>query len=587
MSVMPALNQALELSRRGDHASAERICRQIVAAQPGNAKAWCHIGTCCLTANRLKEAGQAYEQALRAQPHFPEALNNLAVVHSRLNRVEQAAALFKEAINQRPNWAEPFISLGHLYTNNDRLDDAAQAFRSATLAEPRNAEAHNLLGSVLARMGVMDQARQRFSESIRLNPRYETAHSNLLLALNYDTKITSKELMAEHEWFDRLHGQGLMPVAPHLNLRDPNRPLRVGYVSPDLRRHAVAWFMLPVFLNHDPKQVQVFGYAQASESDAIAEQFRSRCVGWRVTVGRTDAQIAEQARADGIDILVDLAGHTGGNRLGAFGYRPAPVQVTYLGYPNTTGMSAIHYRLTDAVADPPGEERCHTEELVRLPGTFCCFAPPVDVPDVADLPSIANGYVTFGLLHKMSKFNAPMLDVWAAVMNAVPGSRLLGFRNTMDRSVRDRWTREFGNRGISADRLILENGSVKDGVHLTLYNKIDISLDALPWSGHATTCESMWMGVPMVTLRGTRHSGRMSASILTALDMPQLIAETPEQFVQIASELAKDRSRLAKMRSELRGRMQASTLCDAAGFTRRLETAYREMCRRWCESTSR
>jgi predicted O-linked N-acetylglucosamine transferase (SPINDLY family) len=260
------------------------------------------------------------------------------------------------------------------------------------------------------------------------------------------------------------------------------------------------------------------------------------------------------------------------------------VQVTYLGYPNTTGMSAVDYRLTDAIADPSGEPRCHSEELVRLPAAFCCFAPPEDAPAVTPLPCKKNGYVTFGLMHKLAKLNDGMLELWASVLRAVPDSRLFVFRNTLDKSVKDRLLREFGNRGIAAGRLDIESGAARDGAHLSLYGRFDISLDALPWSGHATTCESLWMGVPMVTQRGTRHAGRMSASILTAIDLKELIAETPGQFVQIAADLARDRDRLSQLRSELRERFKKSSLCDHAGFTRGLEAAYREMWRRWCAS---
>jgi predicted O-linked N-acetylglucosamine transferase (SPINDLY family) len=298
--------------------------------------------------------------------------------------------------------------------------------------------------------------------------------------------------------------------------------------------------------------------------------------------------VVEQIRHDQIDILVDLAGHTGGNRLGVFAQRPAPVQVTYLGYPNTTGLAAIGYRLSDAVADPTQEPPDHcSEQIVRLPGCWCTWSPPANAPDVAPPPVRAKGHITFGSLHKPPKINDAMMDLWAKILHSVPGSRLLIFRNTLDISARERLTGEFRARGIASDRLDLNNGKVEESAsHLTLYHRIDISLDSLPWSGHATTCESLWMGVPMVSLRGNRHAGRMSASIMTALNLTELIAETPEQYVQMASRLAADVGRLTELRAELRNRMKTSPLCDAATFTRQLEATYRDLWRRWCQSAS-
>lgn len=344
--------------------------------------------------------------------------------------------------------------------------------------------------------------------------------------------------------------------------------------------------MLPVLEAHDPKQVQIFAYVQQTEDDAISQKMRSFCAAWHPTVARSDAQAAEQIRNDRIDILVDLAGHTGGNRLGVFGHRPAPVQITYLGYPTTTGLSAVNYLLTDETLDPPGEPNWHSEELVRLPETWCCFVASENAPAVIDPPCLKNGFITFGWLHKLAKLNSPMIDVWANVVRAVPDSRLLIFRNTMDKSVRDRLAKEFSDRGVDPKRLSFTTGQYKEGFHLEMYQQIDISLDSLPWSGHATTCESLWMGVPMLTLRGQRHAGRMSSSILHALQLDEFIAENPEQYVKITSELARDTEKLKRLRHELRPRMQSSRLCDGKAFTRDLEATYRQLWRRWCQSAT-
>lgn len=584
-SLADALTQAAQQFRAGNAGTAERLYRQALAADPSNADVWCHLATCCLVQNRLDDAVAAYEKAILHQPQFPEALNNLAVALSRLNRIDQAIKCFSRAAAQRPNWAEPFISLGNLHLNHDQMDLAAQSFACAVQAEPNNAEAHNLLASTIGKQGLREQAIAHFVEAIRLQPRYTEAHSNLLMALNYDPHISPEELLIEHRWWDRLHGQGLTEFPPHQNDRNPDRPLKVGYVSPDFRHHVAAGFILPIFEAHDPQQVQLFGYAEVAQPDTTTERFRARCHAWRSTCGKTDAQVAEQIRADGIDILVDLAGHTGGNRLGAFARRPAPMQISYLGYPNTTGLSAMGYRITDEIADPKDAQ--HSEHLVRLPGCWCCWSPPANAPEVAALPMQSNGRVTFGLTHKPPKLNEVMIPLFARVLKSVPGSRLLIFRNTLDESTKQRLLKAFAEQGIAADRLELASGSARDGAHLAVYSRIDISLDSLPWSGHATTCESLWMGVPMVTLRGDRHAGRMSASIITAVGLAELIAENADQYVEVATKLARDFERLSRLRSELRVKVKASPLCDAIAFTRQLESAYRAIWRQWCAQAAK
>jgi predicted O-linked N-acetylglucosamine transferase (SPINDLY family) len=280
---------------------------------------------------------------------------------------------------------------------------------------------------------------------------------------------------------------------------------------------------------------------------------------------------------------VDLAGHTSGNRLLAFARRPAPVQVSYLGYPGTTGLRAIGYRLVDAVTDPPEEVSCHSEELVRLPGTFCCYAPPARVPLATDLPSRRLGAVTFGSLHKLDKLNDRVVDLWCQVLQDVHGARLLLGRNTLHGPTAGYWREQFMRRGIPAERVVVRRIEPFGMQHLRAYDEVDVLLDTFPWCGHTTACEALGMGVPVVTLRGDRHAGRMTASVLTGLGLTELIADSCEEYRRIAAQLARDVPRRAVLRGSLRGRMLASPLCDGAGFARNLESAYRQMWRRWCE----
>jgi predicted O-linked N-acetylglucosamine transferase (SPINDLY family) len=341
--------------------------------------------------------------------------------------------------------------------------------------------------------------------------------------------------------------------------------------------HVVVKFFGPVLAHHDRRQVQACCYADLLAPDAVTAKLRGLAAGWRVIHGRSDDEVARQVRQDRIDILVDLAGHTG-NRLGVFARRPAPVQITWLGYPATTGLEAIHYRLTDAVADPPGESGDRVEELVRLPGCFCVFMPSADASPVAAAPCLSRGFVTFGSTHKLAKLNDAVLDVWCRLVQAVPGSRLLVHRDTLRGRSALALRQRLAARGLGEDRIELRC-EAPGGNHLRVYGDIDILLDAWPWSGHATACEALWQGVPVVTLRGRRHAGRMVASVLECLGLGSLVAETPAEFVAKAAGLAAEAERLAALRESMRERLRPA-LCDGAGFTRRLEATYRDLWRR-------
>jgi predicted O-linked N-acetylglucosamine transferase (SPINDLY family) len=473
---------------------------------------------------------------------------------------------------------------GEVLRREGRFDEAIDAYREAVAHEPTSADAHHSLGSALGRHGLREESRAHYLEALRLAPGDPVVHSSLLYLDRYDPDLDVAASLRDHVWWDRLHGRGLLPCDPHTNDRDPERRLRVGYVSPDLRAHPVARFMLPVYEAHDRSRVEVVSYARVARLDAIGERFRAASDLWRSTVGLNDEELARQVHADEIDVLVDLSGHTGGHVLGAFSRRPAPVQVTYLGYPDTTGLAAMAYRLTDAVCDPPGGLAAYTEELVRLPGAWCCWEPQA-APDVAPAPCLANGYVTFGSLHNVLKINDGVLDLWARVLAAVPRSRLRILRNTLIAATRDRFLSRLVARGISADRVDLGTTSADGLGHLSTYADLDLSLDALPWSAHTTTCESLWMGVPMLTQRGTRAAGRLSASVLEAVGLRELVAESADDFVALATAWAGAPERIASLRGRLREQVRRSSLCDGPAFTRGLEDAYRDLWRRWCAST--
>jgi predicted O-linked N-acetylglucosamine transferase (SPINDLY family) len=500
-------------------------------------------------------------------------------------RVAELIETLRRAVARAPGEAEHAVQLGNLLRSQGRFDEAIEAYREAVAREPVNVDARHLLASALGRHGLREESRVHYLEALRLAPGDPVVHSSLLYLDGYDPELRPAIALRDHVWWDRLHGRGLLPTPAHENDRSADRRLRVGYVSPDFRGHPVARFMLPIYEAHDRARFEVWSYARVGALDAVGERFRALSDGWRNTTGLSDEGLAKQIREDRIDVLVELSGHTGGNALGALSRRPAPVQASYLGYPRTTGLRAIEYRITDGVCDPPDEPAVCTEELVRLPGAWCCWEPQA-APQVVDPPCLANGYVTFGSLHNVLKINDGVLDLWARVLNAVPRSRLRIVRNTMIEATGDRFLARLVSRGVAAHRVDIARAGVDGVSHLAEYAQIDVSLDTQPWSAHTTTCESLWMGVPMLTERGERAAGRQSTSVLQTVGLPELIAENADDFVALATSWAASPERLSSLRSRLRTLVRRSPLCDAPAFTRGLEAAYRDLWRRFCAPSS-
>ncbi len=424
-----------------------------------------------------------------------------------------------------------------------------------------------------------------YHRALALKPDYAEAHGNLIFMMNYDARFSQKDIFAESRRWNEIHAAPYREhERTHASDRDPDRRLRVGYLSPNFREHSVSYFADPLIAGHDRRSFEVFCYAQVIKPDTRTERFRDLADVWRSTVGLTDATVAERIREDGIDILVDLAGYTGENRLLVFAARPAPVQVSWLGYPNTTGLSAMDYRLTDAIADPEGaDDTLYSETLVRLPNGFLCFTPAGDAPDIGGSPALSNGHVTFGSFNHLPKVSPEVVETWAQILERVPGSRLLLKSHPLaDAATRDRYLDMFATHGIDARRVELFSWIASKSGHLGAYDRVDIGLDPFPYNGTTTTCEALWMGVPVVTLRGERHSGRVGASLLTRMDLVDLIAETKDAYVETAVGLAKAPDRLSGFRTELRQRMKGSPLCDGDTFARDVEAVYREMWRYWC-----
>lgn len=547
-------------------------------------------------ADAAKESARVAERS--GKPAAAQRLNKLAAhyliglghVHARADRLREADQIYREALPLDPDNAELLNALGVLAHGASREFDAETLLRRAVALDPAVARYRNNLGAVLMAQIRTDEAAAAFRRALDLDPALEDARTNLeerlLMQLNYRADLWAEQVAAAHrEWgavaVARAGTAGLPP--PFANTRDPGRRLRIGYVSGDFREHGVRLFLEPLLARHDPAAVEVFAYAGPENSDAAA-RLRGLVAHWRSTARIADRDVAAMIREDAIDILIDLAGHTAGNRLGVFALKPAPVTASWLGYPATTGLPNMDYRITDALADPPGpDDALYTEQLYRLPDGFLCYRAAAEAPPVAALPAQSRGFVTFGSSNDPMKISRHVVEVWSAILAAVPNSRLLlkgvGFA---DDELAQRFLANFQALGVAPQRIAIMPIAKGHDDHLRRYGEVDIGLDTFPYNGTTTTCDALWMGVPVMALRGDRHVARVSADLLSRIGLPELIAEGRQAYIQKAVILAGDLGHLAALRAGLRDRMRNSVLCDEPGFARHFEAALREMWRRWC-----
>lgn len=534
---------------------------------------------------RLNDAATCYRQALQIKPNYAEALFNLGDVLFDLERLEEAIEAYEQGLNLNPTHQHAQYNLGLALDALGRLEEGADFYRRALEADPSIPEAHVNLANILNVQGRFDEAIASYRRALDLKPGLSQAHSNLLFCLHYQPGLDPAALYAEHREFNQHHAKPLArEIQPHTNSRNPERRLRIGYVSADFKQHSVAYFLEPVLAARDREHFSVYCYSGVAKPDAVTARLQAQADVWRNTVGMQDQTLTQMIRADEIDILVDLSGHTSGNRLPVFATKPAPIQITWLGYPDTTGLDTIDYRFTDALTDPPGAaDQLHSEKLVRLAQGFLCFQPAPDSPPVGDLPATSAHRVTFASFNNLPKITPEVVAVWARILQKIPAAHLLLKSKPLGTpAIRDRYLGLFAEHGIGPERLTLAGKIPEVAGHLALYNQVDIALDPFPYNGTTTTCEALWMGVPVVTLAGDHHCARVGANLLARIGLEELVAESADAYVQKAVAMAQDLPRLAQLRAELRGRMQHSPLCDAMGFTRTLEAAYRDMWRNWC-----
>ena len=562
--------------------------RKALASEPGHAKAANNLGCLQEALGDAEGAAASYEQALRADPKLANALYNRANLARQRGDLDAAEAGFAQALALEPQRAEWLGALADVRLLRWRLDEAEAGYRAALALAPASPLAHFGLGNALMLLGRMEEAEACFRRAIDFQPEFVEAHGNLLLCLHYGRGADGRALFEEHLAWAARHADGLEARGGHPAIdRTHGRRLNVGYVSPNFHRHSVASFFEPLLAAHDRACVRVFCYSGVQQPDEVTARLQGMADEWRDLRGVGADAAARLIREDRIDILVDLAGHTGGGRPLIFARRPAPVQIAWLGYPNTTGLAQVQYRLTDEVADPPGAaDRWHSEKLVRLPDGFLCYQPEAGGPGPAERPPGAAGGITFGSFNNLAKVSPQVVALWSRLLGAVPGSRLIMKAHALGTaSARRRLQEQFAAGGVGAERVLLLGPEDSAAGHLARYREVDIALDTYPYNGTTTTCEALWMGVPVVTLAGPTHVTRVGASILKRVGLGELVTASPEEYVAQAAALAKDTARLGALRAGLRARLRASPLMDGARFARAVEAAYRTAWNAWLHTT--
>jgi predicted O-linked N-acetylglucosamine transferase (SPINDLY family) len=570
------------LADQGQLDEAVNCFRRALAVEPDRAETLCKLGSALAGLGQLDAAMDCFRQTLAVEPDQAEMLCKVGMALAGQGQFDEGSACYRRALALQPDWPEAEANLGLLLQRQGKLEEAVACYRRSVERAPELAIAHNNLGLACWSLGQGDEALQSFREALRLDPNFSTAHSNLIFTLLSDPGTSQRMLDEELRRFQHAHAAPLAAaIKPHTNDRSSDRRLRVGYVSGDFRSHPVAQFVLPLLEAHDPQTLEVFGYSAVQTPDAMTARCRAATAAWRDVRSLSDERLAELVREDRIDILVDLALHTAENRLLAFARKPAPVQVSWLGYPGSTGLDAIDFWLTDPYLDPPRREDGSTlSGAVRLPETYWCYRPAADTENVSSLPALEAGRVTFGSLNNYGKLNAATLALWGRLLQVLPKSQLVLHAPVEEQRRRAR--RLLAEQGVSAERVRF-TGFLPLAEYFQVYRQIDIGLDPFPYGGGTTTCDALWMGVPVVSLAGQTAVGRGGLSLLSNMGLPELVAADETQYVAIAAGLAGDLPRLAKLRASLRERMWASPLTNAPRFARHIEAAYRAMWHWWCE----
>ena len=578
-----ALNALGELHlRAGRWDGAINCFGQLTQMTPALANAWGNLGLALYHRGDWEAALDALQNTVNRDPMNGAAWFTLGDIHHALGRHDDALKCFEKAIELRSHLVKAHNNLGFILLNNGQLPEAISSFEKALEFDPNFPEALNNLGNARRELGELQGAERLYRAAIEQNPKFAMAHSNILLTIHSRSGMTLGDILETHQDWAARYAAPLRQTWPkYSNDKAPERRLKIGLVSADLGAHPVGYFTIGFVENHDPDDMQITCYS-GRQPDAWTERFMSAAEYWVDTRRMNDEALAARITADGIDILFDLSGHTSNNRMMVFARKPAPVQISWAGYPSTTGMDAIDYLITDPISTDPGEDAYFVETPIRLPNAFVNYTPPEDAPPIISPPCLAKAHATFGCFSNPSKINSELLKCWADVMRDVPGSMLrLEYKSLDAEANRSRITSIFRENGIADDRLLF-GGKKQPEELLYLYNEIDIAFDTFPYSGGATICEIIWMGVPVLTRPGETFASRHGASLLAAAGLSEFIYEDKEALIAATIELANDKTALTKLRSVQRERVRNSPLCDSRRFSKDLSREIRNSWRTWC-----
>jgi len=574
--------QINSLTNRGKLSKALDLCADLFKHYPDHPRVLHGFGLLNYRTGDIQEGEQLIRKSIQLKPDFSDAHHNLGIIFWSTLRLDEAEEQFRMVLEYDPDNDKALSFLASILITKDQNAEAERICARVKQLNPFNSQNYLNYGNLMLAYGRPDEAADNFQAGLNIQ-RSDALHSSYLFAMNLLPRFNQKDIFEESEnWCRPLLKSGGLNKKCFLNNPEPGRKLRIGYVSGDFKLHPVTYYLKPVLANHNKNCFEIYLYNTFPMSDDVTESLVVFADVVRDISSISDLRAEALVRNDGIDILVDLAGHTGFNRLGLFARKPAPVQVTWLGYFNTTGLNTIDYLISDPITIPDGEECSFSEKVYKLPDCRFCYLPMPYTPRVAVLPALRNGYVTFGSFNGIHKITSDVVRLWAEVLNAVQNSKiLLKSKSFQDEEVKKDFVRKFASHGISSDRIIFRALSAHF-VMLQEYGDIDIALDTFPYNGGATTCEALWMGVPVVTLEGQTPISRQSKAFLHTIGCQEWVASSPESYVEIASLLASDRKSLSEKRSNLRQLMANSPLCDSAMFTLHLENAYRHMWQTWC-----
>jgi protein O-GlcNAc transferase len=590
--------------------------RRALELRPDYAVALNNLGIVLVELGRHDEAVDCYRRALELRPDLAEVHNNLGIASSELGKWDEALAYYRRALELRPDFAEAHYNLGNAIRDHGNLDEALACYHRALELKPDYAEAHSNLGNALKSQGNLAQAIGCYRRALELKPDYAeafnnlgnafrdqgelaeanacyrralelkadyaTAHSNLLYTLHYCAGVTPAAIAEAHSEYDHQYAAPLYgAVAHHEKFHDFHGRPRLGFVSPDLGRHPVGYFLVRVLENLSQEQHEIICYSDRIVKDSLTCRLQAAATQWRDVPGMSDEQLAAQIRADRIDILFDLAGHTAHNRMLVFARKPAPIQVSWIGYEGTTGLAAMDYLLVDHLIVPVGSEQHYRETVLRMPDGYLCYDPPETAPPVGPPPSLEKGFATFGSFNNLAKITPEVVAVWAKILHSVPTARfVMKYRGLGDQTINKRFLDLFASNGVGPQRLdLLPWSSYSD--YLETYHQVDLALDPFPFSGSTITCESLWMGVPVITCPGDTFASRHGLSHLSNVGLVETIAWDRDEYVDLAVSLAGDQPRLAALRSGLRERMTASPLCDGKRFAANLTVILQDVWKQW------